>query len=164
MDIAGCQGHDTSEHPAEQPARENGDKTAWIIGHLYIHRCTTADATWKETDPSLRSFIDFPLLSLGIYIKQCHCQLSEDNKLSCEGNSLSYFKFVRETLTHSGLRKVLESNPSSWVTSSISSPTPSSILVISERIRSKHISIFKRNCYQTPISIKNLSFLKYKFI
>ena len=51
MGIAGCRGHDTLEHPAEQPARENGDKTAWIIGHLHIHRCTTANATSKETDP-----------------------------------------------------------------------------------------------------------------
>ena len=64
------------------------------------------------------------------------------NKLPCEGNSLSYFKFVSETLTHSGLRKFLSPTPSSRVTSSISSPTSSSILVISRGIRSKHISNF----------------------
>ena len=125
-----------------RPARENGVKTAKNPEHRYIHRCTTADAISKETDPSLRSFIDFPLLSFGIYIKQCLCQLSEDNKLPCEGNTLSYFKFVHETLTISGLRKALESDPSPETTSPNSSPPSSLVLVISRRIRSKHISNF----------------------
>ena len=57
------------------------------------------------------------------------------NKSPCEGNSLSYFEFDSETLKDSGLRKTLSPSTSPRVMSSISSTTPSLILVISGRIR-----------------------------
>ena len=55
---------------------------------------------------------------------------------------LSYFKFVSETLKDSGLRKFLSPTTFPRVTLSISSSTPSLILVISGRDRIELLSNF----------------------